>query len=379
MKNSIFLLSFLVLFFSCKEKKTTLDKNKKSFTVTVNISKLNDSISAFIYKDKFHSRERIDSIVFKNGSFKVMIPSNSKTEEYNIVIQKYPTNKFIANIQIWAKDEDTSISGVYDDKRIVITDRVIKGSHLNTIQKEYDDILIKYEKILKEEFEKAKTPEASQALFKKAMKLIYAGQIKFIFENPNNLVSLSSIFIHKSRISKDSLSLYYNRLDTILQNTERGKVLKELSSVKQHNIGDQIDNFKAKDINGKIVQLYDFKGKIILLDFWASWCVPCRTQIKEELSDLYKRYKDKLVIISYSLDEKSAKQDWKNVSEEEHIQWVNLSNLKGFNDVIARKYNVNAVPNTFLINREGLIVKSFVGYKKGNVEKELKKLLKSEK
>lgn len=374
MKNLFFLLSFSLLFFSCKDRKTALDKSSKSFTIISDISQLNDSIIVKISKDKLHSYDRIDSMISKNGTFKVSIPSNLTAEKYDVRISKYPTNEFITSLDVWAKNEDVNISGIYDGKRV--RDVVVKGSYLNTIQEEYNNIIIKCEKMLIKDYDTAKTPEAQRAVFLKLEKLIYATQLRFIYENPNNLVSLTSLFMHESRVSKDSLNLYYNKIDTLLQKSEKGLFLKKLSSVKQYHIGDYVDNFEAKDINGKIVQLDDFKGKIILLDFWASWCVPCRVQIREELSDLHKKYKDRnVVIINYSLDEESAEQKWKDASAKEGIDWLNISNLKGFNDIVARKYNVSGVPNTFIINKEGIIVKSFIGYKKGAVEKELKKLL----
>lgn len=377
MKNLFFLLSFFVLFTSCKERETTLDKSSKSFTIISDISQLNDSIIVEINKVKLHSDDRIDSIISKSGTFKVSIPSNVTAEKYAVRISKYPTNEFITSLDVWAKNEDVNISGIYDGKRIRDID--IKGSDLNTIQKEYNNILLKYDKMLTKDYDTAKTPEAQDAVFLKVVKLIYATQLKFIYDNPNNLVSLTSLFMHESRVSKDSLNMYYNKIDTLLQKSEKGLFLKELSSVKKYRIGDYVDNFKAKDVNGNIVQLDDFKGKIILLDFWASWCAPCRVQIREELSDLHKKYKDKnVVIINYSLDEESAEQKWKDASVKEGIDWVNISNLKGFNDIVARKYNVSGVPNTFLINEKGIIVKSFIGYKKGAVEKELKKLFASE-
>ena len=91
-----------------------------------------------------------------------------------------------------------------------------------------------------------------------------------------------------------------------------------------------------------------------------------------------KKYKDQgLTIISYSIDKKSAESSWKAASIKDNIDWVNITNLKGFSDPIAGQYSISSIPNSFLINKEGIIVKSFKGYKKGSnkIEKEIKKLL----
>jgi len=81
------------------------------------------------------------------------------------------------------------------------------------------------------------------------------------------------------------------------------------------------------------------------------------------------------VIISYSLDKKSEKKAW--LKESENNNWINISNLKGFNDPVANQYSIYSIPNSFLINREGVIVKSFKGYDKNSnkIENEIKKLL----
>lgn len=376
MKLSTLILAFLICFTGCKKNNIIPIKKPEKFTITCNISEINDSISIVIDKIKLSSVDRIDSMMSKNGSFKITIPSDTIHQKYEIRLLKYPTKEGIRSFNIWSKDEDISISGTYDGKRIQKLN--IEGCDLNNIEKKYLDIMSKYDTIYTKKLESVVTQEAVAVLFKKIMNLIHLDQVKFIYENPNNFISLTYIFMHKHRISQDSLSLYYNKLDTILQNSAKGKVLKELASTKKLKVGDYIRAFEAKDINGNIVKLSDFKEKIILLDFWASWCAPCHSQNQTEFTYLNNKYKDQgLTIISYSLDKKSAEQAWKIASKKDNISWVNISNLKGFNDPIAEQYDVSTVPNSFLINKEGMIVKSFIGYEKGSnkIESEIEKLL----
>ena len=144
-------------------------------------------------------------------------------------------------------------------------------------------------------------------------------------------------------------------------------------------VGNYIENFTAFDLNNKEIGISEFKGKVILLDFWASWCVPCHEQNQKEFSKIYEKYKkENFIIISYSLDKKEDKEKWKEASKKDNIKWINISNLKGFNDPISKQYNITMIPNSFLIDQNGIIVKSFKGYDSENeiIESEILKLIK---
>lgn len=111
-------------------------------------------------------------------------------------------------------------------------------------------------------------------------------------------------------------------------------------------------NFSAKTIDGEVVNLSDYKGKVVLIDFWASWCTPCRKAIPS-VKKTYDKYKDKgFVVIGVSID--TDKDAWVKASEEEKLEWVNVSNLTK-NCPATSAYDVVAVPTTFLIDKDGRI------------------------
>lgn len=118
----------------------------------------------------------------------------------------------------------------------------------------------------------------------------------------------------------------------------------------------QAPDFTTTDIHGKQVKLSDFKGKYVLLDFWASWCRPCRDKAKEIKAIYPQLQKRGIVMCGINLDEK--KEQWVKATEEDGIMWTNTSELKPFNDnVISQAYKIRQIPALFLVSPSGEIIK----------------------
>lgn len=133
-------------------------------------------------------------------------------------------------------------------------------------------------------------------------------------------------------------------------------------------------NIKGKNQDDKDVSLSDYvgKGKIVLVDFWASWCGPCIKTLPEMIK-IYQKYKNKgFEIVGVSLDnEKTA---WENATKKHQITWPQFSNLQGWTDEAAQAYGINSIPATFLIGKDGIIIEKNPEVK--TLELKLEELLK---
>lgn len=147
----------------------------------------------------------------------------------------------------------------------------------------------------------------------------------------------------------------YDGLDKSIQDTKVGKsIVKNLKEFKTVKPGRRAPEFSAPNVDGKSVSLKESLGKITIIDFWASWCEPCRKE-NPNMVKLYAEFHDKgLNIIGVSLDDDATK--WKAAIASDNLTWTQVSNLKKWKDPIAASYNVEAIPSTFVLNQFGVVV-----------------------
>jgi thiol-disulfide isomerase/thioredoxin len=137
------------------------------------------------------------------------------------------------------------------------------------------------------------------------------------------------------------------------------------------NITDSRLDFSLPDVNGSSFQLSSMKGKVFLLDFWASWCGPCRFSNKQ-LVKLYSKYKDKgFEIVSVSLDENEKA--WKMAAKKDKIAWLQVNDDKGVQATSAAKWQVDAIPASFLVDKDGNVVA--INLEKQELENKIRELL----
>jgi thiol-disulfide isomerase/thioredoxin len=139
------------------------------------------------------------------------------------------------------------------------------------------------------------------------------------------------------------------------------------------SIGKAAPGFTQNDTLGHPVSLKDFRGKYVLVDFWASWCMPCRAENPNVVA-AYAKYKDhNFTVIGISLDRPGNKDAWLKAIHADHLAWTQLSDLKWWNNAVAKAYDINSIPSNVLIDPDGkIIAKDLHGEE---LEKELSKIL----
>jgi len=184
---------------------------------------------------------------------------------------------------------------------------------------------------------------------------IEAAVDSFIFSHPDSYVSLDLISENKTAvIDPSTFGRYYDPLSKrVLASFTGQRLTAKYDKAKQIAIGKVVD-FTQPDAEGKEFKLSSLRGKYVLVDFWASWCVPCRAE-NPHLLKAYNQLKDKgFEIVGVSLDETKAA--WQNAVKHDGMPWIQVSDLKGFKTDIAVQYGITAIPQNFLINPEGVIV-----------------------
>ncbi|MAQ31270.1 MAG: hypothetical protein CMD26_00855 [Flavobacteriales bacterium] len=376
MKNWILPL-FLAVLYSCN----TESQNK--FIINGKTDRIGDAILLKIDP----SINQIDTTSIKNGMFK--FEKKIKEEElYRVKFHDGSSFDLLANmgekINIDFQGDGLLITGSEGSQKIVELDNMLfelihfKDSitqELQTMSKNenYEAILTKKQN---EFFEKL---ELHRAFLKDFIEKNKESKVTLIalFQTYNSSSPVLSIDEDLEDFEKvlDNLKVRFPESNHITLLNDQITKLKPLAN------GQIAPNFTLPDVNKKPLSLSSLKGKVVLIDFWASWCRPCRIA-NPKLVELHKKYsKNGFEILSVSLDgtqrQQDPKKEWIQAINQDNItDFKHVSELKGWNTSVRDLYNLNSIPHTILLDKEGKIVgKNIRG---DNLEMKIKKLVNDE-
>lgn len=277
-----------------------------------------DTVAQYVYLQKFHNKmfTTIDSVKVKDGSFsfktKVKTPElyglsvNTDNSPLYVFLEKGPISVKLSPLKYYSTS-------------------VVEGSAAQD---------------LFENYKKSKDVEIS----------------KFITENPNSLVSAYVLYRNWSyRLTPEQITQNIALLDKSQQNSTYVKELQELVKVLNGlQIGKKAPDFVSVDPEGKSVRFLENLKGYTLVDFWASWCGPCRRE-NPNIVAAYKEFHDKgFNVFGVSLDKK--KENWIKGIKDDNLNWIQVSDLLFWNSKIAKLYGVRAIPGNYLVDSKGIIV-----------------------
>ncbi|RMA58932.1 TlpA disulfide reductase family protein [Ulvibacter antarcticus] len=348
----IFAVLLTSLLISCNSETNT-------FSIDGVAEGFNDNTELLVYRFENSQSKVIDTITIQGGKFAAKFPKNDGTVLHFLEIKgnnaKLPYFPETENLKVVLYKDSLQASHIIGGRQNEIYNQYSqKQRRFNSTKQEH---MARY-KIAQSEGNTAligQIQNESKNVFDEELKY----KKEFIASNNNAIfpLMLLSEMIMKKEISSSEASEILNNLSPKYADVQIAKDIKQsIASMSKTDIGGMAPEFSAPTPEGNMLSLKETLGKYTIIDFWASWCRPCRME-NPNVVRVYEKYHDKgLNIISVSLDKDTQKDRWIKAISDDNMDWYHVSNLQFWQDPIAKMYGVRSIPATFLLDEEGKII-----------------------
>ena len=342
-KKLLLLLTVLVTISACQKQ--------PQFTINANIDGLEDSVTVYLYDNSV--RDEVDSVKALDGKVSFTGVVTEPTLHYIIVRSDDGDVRYRS---FWLENTEITITGNIDelDKADVI------GSEVQKQQAKYD-AQVSYLTVLFDSLYalyNPNNPEQAAELEVQIDSLMFIEsqeKVKFVKANPDFFLSAYIAKRLVRNIPAEQGQEVYDALSETQQQTKYGQAAKEFLELNKNlTVGDSYEELSLPNAQGETVSLSSLKGNYVLIDFWASWCNPCRRE-SPYLKQAYEAYNAKgFEIYGVSLDGDANK--WIEAIAEDEMTWANVLADGEFDSKAAMVYGVKYIPFNYLISPEGEII-----------------------
>lgn len=341
---------------------------QQNYVVNGNVSGLKDGDKIYlVYPNE--DQQLTDSTFVKNGSF-----SFEGSLEYPTIARLFLNkNPYVNKL---AKGENLDYLMFYlapEKMKLTASDSLKKSVITNSLENmAYDDLKLMLKKNnadfanLREEYNKLPKDKQNDSLVLASfiareavfVKESYTVHLQFAKKHKNTYAGLTSLahVAAQPEMADDVKELYQSVPDKFKSSPIGKGIPASVASTESTQLGAMAVDIVENNPEGKPIKLSDYKGKYVLIDFWASWCGPCREE-NPNLVKTYQQFKDKgFEIFGVSLDTPGDHQKWVNAITNDQLTWPQVSDLKGWENAAAKIYGVRGIPASFLIDPAGKII-----------------------
>ena len=335
------------------------NNDSNSYSIDGSAAGFSDGTKIYVFEIVKNQPAPIDTLVINGEKFE---GSFSKTDD--ISIRYFQVENLNSSILYFPENTDLQ-AVIYKDS---ITASYVTGSPQNVAYKSFNEKSRAFN-IQKQnnvrQFQQARNEQDNllatqiQQANNTLIQQERAFKKEFALANPNSVFSvmLMTELLSKKEVNFADAEQLLKNLSPKVAAVPLTKDLELLiANSKRAEVGTKAPDFSGPSPNGEILSLQETLGKYTIIDFWASWCRPCRME-NPNVVKVYNKYHDKgLNIISVSLDKPGQNERWIKAIKDDKMDWYHISNLKFWNDPIAKMYNVRSIPATFLLDENGNII-----------------------